>query len=191
MTHALSRICCASLTGWAAPALLLSLLLVAQILPWGPDWRFEREAIAAGQWWRLLAAHLVHLNWTHLLLNSAGVLLIGALFGPCLRAVEWLLATVLGSLLVGLGLYWLSPEIDWYVGFSGTLHALFVAGALRSGPNGRWLLALLAIKLIWEEWQGDAGTAALIGAAVVVDAHRYGALAGLLVGLLPRPRNTG
>ena len=32
--------------------------------------RFERSAIAAGEWWRLLGAHFVHLGWMHVLLDA-------------------------------------------------------------------------------------------------------------------------
>lgn len=37
--------------------------------------RFERDAIAAGELWRLWTAHFVHLGWNHAWLNCAGVLL--------------------------------------------------------------------------------------------------------------------
>jgi membrane associated rhomboid family serine protease len=33
---------------------------------------FDRPAIAAGQWWRLLSAHFVHLDAQHAALNSLG-----------------------------------------------------------------------------------------------------------------------
>ncbi|HTB28384.1 MAG TPA: hypothetical protein VK715_05470, partial [Steroidobacteraceae bacterium] len=32
--------------------------------------RYDRSAIAAGGWWRLLTAHIVHLDAHHLLLNE-------------------------------------------------------------------------------------------------------------------------
>ena len=37
--------------------------------------RYDRTALAAGQWWRLLTAHFVHLDFDHAALNSLGLLL--------------------------------------------------------------------------------------------------------------------
>ena len=34
--------------------------------------QYDRAALAAGEWWRLVTAHLVHLGWDHLALNVAG-----------------------------------------------------------------------------------------------------------------------
>src|ERR671925_423667 len=41
---------------------------------------YDREALAAGQWWRLLTAHLIHLDIRHALLNDLGFALMWALF---------------------------------------------------------------------------------------------------------------
>ena len=41
--------------------------------------RYDRAALAAGQWWRLLTAHVVHLGLEHAALNSLGLVLMWAL----------------------------------------------------------------------------------------------------------------
>ena len=167
-----------------APLLVLALavLLLAGDEP-ARALRYQRAAVLDGEWWRLLSAHLVHLGWAHLWLNLAGLLLVWLLFGPRLRPVAWLAVFLLSALGTGLGLFWFSPGLDWYVGLSGVLHGLFVAGALaecRFEPRmGGLLLVLLAVKLAWEQFMGATpGTAEMIGAAVVVDAHLYGAVSG-------------
>ena len=42
--------------------------------------RYERGAIASGGWWRLLTAHLVHMDLHHLVLNELGLVLLWSLF---------------------------------------------------------------------------------------------------------------
>ena len=37
---------------------------------------YTREGVAAGELWRLLTGHLVHLGWTHMWLNLAGIALV-------------------------------------------------------------------------------------------------------------------
>ena len=117
-------------------------------------------------------------------MNVAGLALVVALVWGQFDAAEWAATVVSGSLVVGLGLYALNPEVAWYVGFSGTLHTLVVAGSigdLRDYPrSAAALLALVAGKLLWEQVAGALpGSEATAGGRVVVDAHLYGAIAGV------------
>ncbi len=52
--------------------------------------RYDRSAIGAGGWWRLLTAHIVHLDAHHLVLNGLGLVLMWALFAEDYTAVQWL-----------------------------------------------------------------------------------------------------
>jgi hypothetical protein len=71
------------------------------------------------------------------------------------------------------------------VGLSGVLHGLLVAGLLHGlmTPRRREsavVLALVFAKLAYEQLAGPLpGSAATAGGAVIVDAHLYGAIAGL------------
>ncbi len=115
------------------PWLLVAVLMaVLQVLPaeWRAALRYDRDALAAGQIWRLLTANFIHLGWAHLLLNLAGFLLIGWLFADEERPATWLVVLLACCMASSLGLYWLTPEIRWVVGMSGALHGLFVFGAL-------------------------------------------------------------
>src|SRR6266436_3351375 len=56
--------------------------------------RYDRVALAAGQWWRLLSAHIVHLDLDHAVLNSLGLVLMWALFARDYRPRQWLLIVV-------------------------------------------------------------------------------------------------
>jgi len=154
--------------------------------------RYERSAIQSGEIWRLFTGNLVHLGWEHLLLNVTGLILIWLLFGRQLSTRQWLIVTVVSCLAVGLGLLIFHPELDWYVGLSGMLHGLFVTGLLinlRNGYKLEWLLLLAILgKLAWEQYHGAMpGSAEIAGGAVIVDAHLYGALSGIVTGLLLKP----
>ncbi|MCC7461468.1 MAG: rhombosortase [Gammaproteobacteria bacterium] len=164
-----------------AATLLLVVVLAAGGEPWQLALRYERTALAAGQWWRLATAHVVHLGARHALLDAAGLVLLWILYARALGARQWA-AALGGSLLaIDAGLWWLSPEVGWYVGLSGLLHGAWAAGALGAWQTARrhstLSLALLAAKLIAEQWLGTG--VASSGLPVIVAAHLYGALGGL------------
>lgn len=168
---------------WSVP---LVVALLASILQWmvGPEWlRLDRE-LAWIEPWRLLGAHFVHLGWVHLGLNLAGLVLLWLLLGDTLRPLPWASGVVVLALGVSAGLLCCSPTVGWYVGFSGVLHGLFAAGAVanlrRLTPLALGILGVLFGKLMVERMgAGDPLTAALIGGAVIVDAHLHGVLLGL------------
>jgi rhomboid family GlyGly-CTERM serine protease len=145
--------------------------------------QYDRAAIAAGGWWRLLTAHLVHLDAHHLILNELGLVLLWALFAEDYDAVDWLIIVCSGALAISTGLWWLSPGVDWYVGASGVLHAIMAAGIARHLALRAWdrwiLLGCFLVKLGVERYQHLQGKSA---ALVVIDAHIYGAAAGFIVG---------
>lgn len=178
-----------NLRRWIPP--LLTVLLFAVAAGLFPDlWPYRRQALLDGEVWRLLSAHFAHLGWTHALLNALGVLLVWLLFEPWWSPSRWWSAVLVVGTLTGVGLLALNPQLAWYVGFSGVLHGLFVTGALSAWQRSRDRLSLLvllvvAAKLAWEQWSGGAGfSARLVGAPVVTDAHLYGALSGLFLGLI-------
>jgi rhomboid family GlyGly-CTERM serine protease len=164
--------------------LLLILLILGAVLGLGDNvnmlLRYDRGGIAAGGWWRLLTAHIVHLDAHHLILNELGLVLIWSLFAQDFDAVEWCIIVLAGALSISCGLWWLSPSVTWYVGASGVLHTAMAAGAARHLAErtwDRWILFLgLCIKLIWEQSGGQSAP------LIVVDAHLYGAISGFLVG---------
>src|ERR1700742_1742593 len=90
--------------------------------------RYDRGAIAAGGWWRLLTAHIVHLDLHHLILNELGLVLLWSLFAADFDVVDWLIIVLSGALAISAGLWWLSPRVGWYVGASGVLHTVMAAG---------------------------------------------------------------
>jgi len=164
--------------------LLLILAMLGGLLALGDNamlaLQYDRAAIGAGGWWRLLTAHLVHLDLHHLVLNELGLVLLWALFASDYDVVDWLIVAFSGALAISCGLWWLSPTVGWYVGASGLLHAIMGAGVARHLAVRAWdrwlLLAGLCGKLLYEQSAGHAAP------NVVVDAHLYGAAAGFAVG---------
>ncbi len=146
--------------------------------------RYERAGLAAGQLWRLVTGHLIHLDFEHAALNSLGLILMWALFARDYTPRQWY-AILAGSIaVIDAGLWLRDSTIAWYVGSSGAMHGVMTAGTLahvkRHDLDG-WILAVfIIVKLIYEQTAG-ALPFADTGAGVVVDAHLYGAIGGLLV----------
>ncbi len=150
--------------------------------------RFDRAALLNGEVWRLISGHFAHLGWSHLVMNVFGLILIWVLFNNTAPDRRWVMLLLLSSLGTSLLLLWLNPALQWYVGLSGVLHAFFVFGCLNEINTGRqssWiLLAVVVAKLIWEQIAGPLpGSEQSAGGNVIVDAHFYGAIIGLITGL--------
>ncbi len=147
--------------------------------------QFQREGLAQGQLWRLFTGHFIHLGWPHALMNLAALGLLVYLLAEGLEAASLLGLIVASSLAVDAGLWFLQPELEWYVGLSGVLHGLFAGLLLLQWFCRRerylWLILLLSVKLGWEGMTGPLPmTADLAGGPVVTVAHLYGALGGVL-----------
>lgn len=177
----------ASLQHWILFS-IFSLILVAntalepttaQLLP------YDRELISQGQWWRVLSGHLMHLTWGHLWMNIAGLAFIVFFFGNLLNIRHWLILMVTSGLFISVVLMLTQAELYRYVGLSGVLHGLFVAGGIadiRIRPKEAWIfLAFITGKLAYEQIVGPLpGSEESAGGPVLVDAHFYGAIAGVL-----------
>ena len=177
-----------------ALALALALLLLQALAP-GESLEYQRRALA-GQPWRALTAHLVHVNWPHALINAAALWIVARLYAPDLDTRRQFVALLVSALAISAALAWLYPAIEWYRGLSGAVHGLFFAGAakwlLAEWPRTLrrlWIPAALFaggwIKVALEQ-PGDATTphADWLGAAVVPQAHLVGAVCGTLLGAL-------
>lgn len=166
---------------FAAAMALISLLMLVwptatKLLMW------ERTALADGQIWRWITAHLVHLSTMHCLSNLLGLLLICEFIWDELGLAE-ACALCLGSAVgTSLLLGWLSPEIQWYAGLSGVLHGLWSGCALawffRTGDlRAAAALVLLALKLVLPAYADTT-------MPVVTAAHGYGAVSGVIWAVL-------
>jgi rhomboid family GlyGly-CTERM serine protease len=150
---------------------------------------WDRSALDEGEFWRLATGHFVHLGWSHLALNLAGLALVTWITGKAYGALQWLVIAIMALAAIDAGFWFFYDELDWYVGLSGLLHGLLVAGlfagAVRRDREAMVLGALVIGKLVWEQVAGPLpGSESTSGGAVIVDAHLYGAVGGLLGALL-------
>lgn len=146
---------------------------------------YYHSAIENGQWWRLLTAHICHTNGYHLLLNGIGLLVVVLLFVKTFKSNNLLFISLFSSLFISLCLFWLEPSVQKYVGLSGVLHALFAFGVCDElKKKDRWGIILglgFIAKISFEQINGPSlSTESLIGATVLINAHLYGAIAGVV-----------
>jgi rhomboid family GlyGly-CTERM serine protease len=174
-------------THWQVPAVITIFAIIAaafgtagiEIL------KYDRLAIADGEYWRLLSGHFSHLGPEHLLLNIAGLVLVWLLVGRQYTTPQWTFVTVFSLVIITLGFWYVDPNLIWYVGLSGLLHGLLVAGAIHGIKSqtveSAIMLVAVASKLIYEQFVGPLpGSEATAGGAVITNAHLYGAIGGAM-----------
>ena len=168
-------------------ALALSVIcIVLQYAGFDDTLKYQRSLIATGHWWLLLSGNFVHLGSSHLWMNLAGLALVVGLVWKQFSAWQWSILIFTCSWGVGVGLWFFNHEVEAYVGFSGTLHGLIIAGTLadlRTYPRSAAILLVFVVgKLIWEQLAGALpGSESTAGGTVLVDAHLYGAVYGALM----------
>jgi rhomboid family GlyGly-CTERM serine protease len=176
-----------SVQAWVVPGTVVMIALALMLSgDSGRDpLRFDRGSIAAGEFWRLLSGHFVHLGVSHTLLNLAGLVLVWFLVGRAWTWRQWLLLMAASVAAIDLGLWLGSPQLEWYVGLSGLLHGMLAAGIVAGLADRKYEALVLAIvvtgKLAWEQFAGPLpGSEATSGGAVIVDAHLYGVIGGAI-----------
>ncbi len=189
---------------WLFPGLLM--LLIALLALGGEPWinalRYDRFAIANGEWYRLLTGNLVHLpgntvvwnGWQfhgpwHLFLNELGLLVLVMLCPERLPMLVWLRRTLCLCLGMSLGLYFFAPSMIWYVGLSGVMHGFFVLGlvpqAVKKDIVALGCVVYLLGKLGFELYAGaPVSDEHAIGGKVALDSHLWGAISGLVYGVV-------
>ena len=86
--------------------------------------KYDRLAIADGEYWRLLSGHFSHLGPEHLILNIAGLVLVWLLVGRQYTTRQWTFVTAFSLVIITLGFWYVDRNLIWYVGLSGLLHLL-------------------------------------------------------------------
>lgn len=149
-----------------------------------PILSLDANNISKGEYWRILTANIVHFGWVHTLMNVAALLLCTIALLNELSPIKYLSLLLICCLAVGTSIYWFNPEYRPYAGLSGAIHGLIFAGLIQTRVYPMWIkiagLLLIMGKLVQENLPGYEATdlQQLIPAAVAVESHVYGAIAG-------------
>lgn len=183
---------------WQLPFVIALFCLL--IAAWGDTarvlLRYDRLAIGGGEFWRFLSGHFVHLGFWHLTLNLAGLGLVWLITGRSHATRRWLIVVLVTVAAIDTGFWFLDAELRWYVGLSGLLHGMLVAGAIqgiRSVPaESIAIFVAVAAKIAWEQFAGPLpGSEVVAGGEVVINAHLYGAAGGAIAAailyIMPAP----
>ena len=151
--------------------------------------RYDRAAIADGEYWRLLSGHFAHMGYSHAAINLVGLLFVWLLVGRLYSTRQWMLVAAISIVAMDAGFWFLDTDLRWYAGLSGLLHGLLLAGAIagiRPLPlESIVICALVVAKLAYEQFVGPLpGSESVAGGAVVVNSHLYGAVGGTLVAVV-------
>jgi len=150
---------------------------------------YQKQLISQGEIWRLFTGHFLHTNIYHLLLNLAALIMLWLLHGRFYSKENYTALFLLTALIISVGLYYFSPDLQQYVGLSGVLHGVFVFGAImdiRAKDKTGYLLFIgVWVKIAHEQIYGaSTDISTLIAASVAIDAHLWGALGGLVFSLI-------
>lgn len=146
--------------------------------------QYDRLSIINGDYWRVLTCHFSHVSWRHLLLNLIGFVFVFSLFFQRYSPAQWISATVFCSVFIAVGFLIFSPNLAWYMGFSGLIHAFLVMGLVAEIKEKRkiYYLGLAAVfaKVLMEKYVGPSVYMRdFLDFRVVADAHVFGVLSGL------------
>lgn len=157
--------------------------------------QFDRDAIAAGQYYRWITGHATHWSFDHLIWDVSAFVALGSVC-EIMDRKKFSLCIALSALLIPLGVWLWLPQMDHYRGLSGLDSALFAWVAVeivkRDLRERNWfrvgaiiaLVAAFGAKLALEFFGGQTlFVQNLEGAAPVALAHLIGATVGCAVAL--------
>jgi rhomboid family GlyGly-CTERM serine protease len=184
-----------SRSSWIFVASMLAIMVSLQLFDIH-HLRYQYDWLAKGDYWRLLSAHWVHVNWMHLMLNAAGLPLCVAIATPRWSIRQWIFYQLILALGISILFSLRNPQLEWYVGYSGVLFGIYCLAAIDLYSREKLIALLLgaaiSIKVILEQTSDLKVTSSdLIGTPVIIDAHLYGLVLGLSIALAQRAYTIG
>lgn len=177
----------ATRSGWQVVGAMLAVMLAFQLADI-ESLRYQSNWWSSGEYWRLLTAHWVHVNWPHLLLNALGLVLCIGIAAPRWSLAHWLVMQLLLALGISMLFTLFNPQLQWYLGYSGVLFGTYLLAAVDLFGRDKLVASLLAGGIIGKVLLEQIGnlkvtTSELIGTPVIIDAHLYGLLLATVLAL--------
>ena len=153
----------------------------------GDTFLYDRNILAQGdELWRIVTGHLCHFSLAHGILNWLAMAILFVLLAGAIGTPAVLVCLLGAAVMVSAGFYFLLPELLFYGGLSGVLHALFallavVYAVFTLHSVGILMLVVLAAKLAYEMVSGGPVTG--LEMEVITEAHLYGAIAGAILSI--------
>ena len=150
----------------------------------------ERAKVADGELWRIFSSNFVHFGWAHTLMNLAAFLIAVFILIDSISPARFIGLITVCCFSVGVGIYYLNPEYAVYAGLSGSIHGFLIAGLMLNKRHVYWVngifIVLIFGKIFYEHQTDYQATElqSLLPVPVAYDAHLYGAIAGLVFGVL-------
>ncbi len=176
--------------------------LAALVIQLHGGWRealvYQRDALAAGQWWRIWTGQLVHFGWPHFIADGGLFVILGWLLErPHPRASRFALVAM--PVVITAALYWFDPAMTRYGGLSavnlGLLVFLACQGWQKNWFDWFWpaVLVIYVGEVVLEATVGHGHGGGMIqfddpSIHVATDAHIASAVCGVLLWLAVRRR---
>ena len=114
--------------------------------------------VLQGQWWRIVTAIFLHLNYLHIILNGWSLFIMGELVEPAYGSFRFVVLFLLGGVMGGLLSLVAYPPDAVLVGASGAIFGLLGAtGVIALEAQGpmrgyllRWLGSILVLNLAFD-----------------------------------------
>jgi rhomboid family GlyGly-CTERM serine protease len=162
-----------------------------------PHLLYTRPALVAGDFWRLVSCHWVHLNTDHLLWSAMTFLVLGS-FCEILDRKRYIVTVAISAILIPIAIWIFMPDLEVYGGLSGldcSLYSLLIVLFIQRDWHSRnwsWIiiyslmLVLLPAKIIYEMISGLTIFVNNIhtGMVPVPLSHLVGGVAGVAVGII-------
>jgi rhomboid family GlyGly-CTERM serine protease len=153
------------------PWVFLVITAAAVVVQFNPGWRdsllCDRDAILAGQWWRIWTGHLVHFGWPHFVADGGLFIILGRLLERPHPVISRL-ALVVMPLVICVTIDWLDPEMVRYGGLSAVNFGLLL------------FLAAHGWQKNWVDWFWPAVLAIYVGEVILETVYGHGHGGGMI-----------